>query len=188
MAAKSSSNLYQLKVTLLGAKPPIWRRLLVPAEMRLGTLHDVIQIAMGWENAHLHQFVSGNTFYGVQEGGFLADEVEDENRYKISDLLSAEKQKCRYEYDFGDSWDHEILLEKILPPETSGQLPRCLKGARACPPEDCGGIWGYVGLLEALSDPKHPEHQEMLEWLGGPLDAEAFDLKAVNFTLASMKA
>ncbi|WPL17160.1 Site-specific recombinase XerD [Thiorhodovibrio winogradskyi] len=185
MSEKLSKSVYQLKVTLKGTKPPIWRRLLVPADLPLGKLHEVLQLVMGWENYHLHQFISGGRFFGMQDGEFSLDaEIEDENQFKIKDLLSAEKETLGYEYDFGDSWDHKIVLEKILPAEDGQQPPRCIKGMRACPPEDCGGIWGYQELLETLSDPKNPDYEEMLEWVGGEFDPELFDIGRVNKQLA----
>jgi hypothetical protein len=183
MPAKTPPT-YQLKVALLGVKPPIWRRILVPADLSLGRLHGVLQVAMGWTDSHLHQFIADNTFYGTPNEDFGFDEVRDENRYRLNQLLQSEKDWVKYEYDFGDSWEHRITLEKILPAEDKGLLPRCIKGKRACPPEDCGGIWGYQNLLEILADPKHDEHEDMLEWLGGEFDPEEFDLDVTNAMLA----
>lgn len=179
---KPETPVYQLKMTLNGSKPPIWRRVLVPGDITLGELHDVIQIAMGWEDGHLHQFTVGglcysNPFFGLAEyvGG-----VKDENRAVLSRVAPGEKFRFVYEYDFGDSWKHVILVEKILPPDPQQKLPVCIKGKRACPPEDVGGIWGYYGFLAALQDPDHPERDDYLEWIGGEWDAEAFDLNAIN--------
>jgi len=185
MPAEPFRNTYQLKVTLNDATPPIWRRILVPSDIPLGKLHIVLQVAMGWTNSHLHQFVSGGTLYGIQDEEFsLEMEVEDENRYKLDQLLRAEKEAIKYEYDFGDGWVHKIVLEKILPHQNDKQLPLCIKGKRACPPEDCGGIGGYLGLLDILKDPEHPEYEDMVEWLGGELDSEAFDIDETNEMLA----
>lgn len=185
MATKASRSIYQLKVTLNGIRPPIWRRILVPSDIRLGKLHRVLQSVMGWDNYHLHQFVAGGIMYGTHGDEFGMDlDVEDEDKCKLHDLLKTEKKTIRYEYDFGDSWEHTILLEKILPYEVDQKLPRCLKGKRACPPEDCGGVWGYQELLEKLESPDDPEHQEMIEWLGGEFDSEAFDIDEVNQTLS----
>jgi hypothetical protein len=114
-------------------------------------------------------------------------EGEDARRVTLATLVRGEQDKFRYEYDFGDGWDHELLIEKILPPEAGKRYPVCLAGKRACPPEDCGGIWGYVGFLEAIHDPQHPEHEEMLEWVGGEFDPDAFDLDEVNTALQSLK-
>ena len=183
MTTKQLRNIYQVKITLIGSKPPIWRTVLVPSDLRLGAFHDVIQVAMGWTESHLHQFIANKVFYGVPDDDF-GMEIEDETKYKLSQLLKKEKDTLIYEYDFGDSWEHKILLEKILPFDTKTALPVCIKGKRACPPEDCGGIWGYEELLEAISNPKHPDHENMLEWLGGEFDPEEFDLEEINGNLA----
>ncbi len=183
MATKQSRFIYQIKITLMGSKPPIWRTVLVPCDIKLGALHGVIQMAMGWTESHLHQFIANKKFYGVPDEDFEL-ETEDETKYKLSQLLTKEKDSLIYEYDFGDSWEHKILLEKILPFDTEIALPVCLKGKRACPPEDCGGIWGYEELLNTISDPKHPDYEEMMEWLGGEFDPEEFDLDEINEDLA----
>lgn len=183
MTTKQLRHIYQVKITLIGSKPPIWRTVLVPGELRLGAFHDVIQVAMGWTDSHLHQFIANKVFYGVPDDDF-GMEIEDESKYKLSQLLKKEKDSIIYEYDFGDSWEHKILLEKILPDDGKTVLPSCIKGKRACPPEDCGGIWGYEELLKTISDPKHPEHEDMLEWLCGEFDPEEFDLEEINEDLA----
>ena len=179
----TTKHIYQIKITLIGAKPPIWRTVLVPDNIGLGAFHDVIQIVMGWTDSHFHQFIANNVFYGVPDEDFEM-EVEDETKYKLSQLLEKEKESLIYEYDFGDSWEHEVLLEKILPFDSKAILPVCIKGKRACPPEDCGGVFGYVDLLQTISNPKHPEHEDMLEWLGEGFDPEAFDLEETNEDLA----
>ena len=171
---------YQLKISLLNARPPIWRRLLVAGSTPLSVMHDLIQIAMGWTNSHLHHFIAHEQFYGVPDPDFGWDEVLDESRYKLSQLLKREKDSLIYEYDFGDSWRHKITLEKILLTGPETRLPGCLKGKGSCPPEDVGGVWGYQHFLEAISDPQHPEHGEMLEWVGGPFDPADFDLEETN--------
>ena len=174
-------NIYQIKITLTGGKPPIWRRVLVSSNMSLEDFHLSIQIAMGWTNDHLHQFIANDVFYGIKDDDFDSYmELEDEAKYKINQLLKSEKDSIKYEYDFGDGWEHKILLEKILPFDTDHKLPRCIKGKRACPPEDCGGIWGYAELLDAIHDPDHPEHDSMLEWLGEDFDSEELDINEIN--------
>ena len=183
MTTKQLKNIYQIKISLIGAKPPIWRTVLVPSNLKLAAFHDVIQVAMGWTDSHLHQFIANNVFYGIPDDDFEL-EMEDESKYKLSQLLKKEKESIIYEYDFGDSWEHKILLEKILPFDTKMALPVCIKGKRACPPEDCGGIWGYEELLKTISDPKHPDYENMLEWLGGEFDPEEFDLEEINGNLA----
>lgn len=179
MAPKDQGPIYQLKITLYDSKPPIWRRVLVPGNITLGELHHVIQAAMGWYNCHLHQFVIANRYYG-DPAVDLSYEVWNENDARIHQVVPGEGFKFSYEYDFGDGWLHNILVEKILPPDPERALPVCLKGRRACPPEDVGGIWGYYDFLEALQDPNHPEHTTYLEWIGGRWDAEAFDLDETN--------
>jgi hypothetical protein len=178
--------IYQLKITLRGSKPPIWRRVQVSGDITLYKLHQVIQVAMGWTDSHLHQFTAGGIDYGesAPEWGM---EVKSERRAHLNQVAPAEKARFTYEYDFGDSWDHEILVEKIVPPEPGVHYPTCLTGKRACPPEDVGGIWGYEGFLESLRDPKHPEHDEYLEWVGGEFDPEAFDCAGVNAVLQQLR-
>jgi hypothetical protein len=177
---------YQIKVTLKGSKPPIWRRIQVTSETTLAQLHRILQRVMGWEGYHLYQFVVGGIAYG--DPHILEEmEGEDARRVTLATLVRGEKDKFFYEYDFGDSWDHELLIEQMLPPEAGKYYPVCLAGKRACPPEDCGGIWGYAGFLEAIHDPQHPEHEEMLEWVGGEFDPEAFDRDEVNIALQNLK-
>ena len=173
---------YQVKVTLEGSKPAIWRRLLVAADTTLGEFHDILQVAMGWHNGHMHDFRIGDESYG-QTGPYGLDDALDEDQVKLSQVVLGAKFKFRYQYDFGDSWSHLILVEKLLEPDPAVAVPSCLKGKRACPPEDCGGIWGYAGFLEAVADPKHPEHKEMTDWAGGSFDPEEFDLEAINAQL-----
>jgi hypothetical protein len=186
-AASSSkpAKVYQLKITLDNIRPPVWRRVLVPANMPLSELHYVIQVAMGWTDSHMHAFEIGQTYYGVPDIEF-DDDMENEHRIKLSQIAPSEKSKFRYEYDFGDSWRHSILVEKILPAEPGIDYPVCLVGKRSCPPEDCGGAWGYAGLLGAISDPEHEEHEDTLEWLGDDFDPEAFDMDTVNVRLRGM--
>lgn len=181
-----SPAVYQLKVTLRDSKPPIWRRIQVPATISLYKLHHILQVAMGWTDSHLHQFIVGNTYYGVPDPEWDLD-VKNEQRVKLNQIAPQEQAKFTYEYDFGDSWLHEIVVEKIMPPEEGQHYPVCIKGRRACPPEDCGGIWGYDSFVEAIRDPSHPEHDEMLEWVGGEFAPEAFDLEAVNQQLARIR-
>ena len=187
MGTKPPRSIFQLKVTLEESKPPIWRRILVPGDINLARFHDVLQIVMGWTNSHLHQFFSGGAMYGIPDDEFGGDygfEMKDDSKYKLSQLLEKEKDSLQYEYDFGDAWGHKIILEKILPHDSSLKLPSCIKGKRACPPEDCGGMWGYQDLLEVIRDTSHPEHEDMLEWLGGDFDPEYFDVDEVNERLS----
>ncbi len=183
--ADPDGPIYQLKISLKDAKPPIWRRVLVPASIELEHLHAVIQAAFGWTNSHLHQFIDGRTFYqpGGEDDGFSGMEVADSIGVPLRNFLRKEKDKIVYEYDFGDSWEHQVLLEKILPADPEQVLPVCIKGKRACPPDDCGGMYGYFQMLETLEGPDGGEKAELLEWLGGPIDPEAFDLEEINAQL-----
>ena len=181
----ASKEILQLKVSLVGAsKPPVWRRLLVPATMRLSRLHDVIQVAMGWEDYHLHAFEAGGVDYGLPDPELGH---RDERRVSIADLLREPGERIRYVYDFGDHWQHDVVLEKVLATDPGGRYPVCLTGKGRCPPEDCGGVWGYADLRETLADQTHPEHADMLEWLGidtaDEFDPEAFDTTDVNLVL-----
>lgn len=143
---------------------------------------------MGWYNSHLHQFIVGQTYYGVPSlDEFSELEIKDERKVRLNQALSQPKQKMVYEYDFGDSWEHEISLEKVLQPQAGVCSPLCIGGERACPPEDVGGIGGYANFLKAISDPNDEEHDECLEWVGGSFDPEAFDLEKVNRVLKRMR-
>lgn len=182
MTAQALRSIFQIKVTLKGIKPPVWRRLLVPSTLKLSEFHTVLQLAMGWNDMHLHQFTVGRQHYGIPETDW-PDDILNEHKYRVYNLLTAEDETLIYEYDFGDGWEHKIVLEKILPFETDIKLPQCLKGKRACPPEDVGGPLGYLEYLEAIIDPLHPEHETLLEWRGSGFDAERFDAVHVNETL-----
>lgn len=172
----------QLKVTLRGIRPPIWRRVVVPDNFTLGHLHTVLQVVMGWDDSHMHAFRFGEVEYTSQEACEMGDmDMENEETVFLQRVVTRSKQKFLYEYDFGDSWMHEIVVEKLLPIDLQAKYPVCLAGARACPPEDCGSFPGYWALLEALKAPKKTaEQKELLEWLGAGFDPERFDLKAVN--------
>lgn len=185
MGKKKAVSLYQMRITLVDSDPPIWRQLLVASDTTLYRLHHIIQNALGWEDAHLHQFIVGEVYYGVPHPEDW-HEVKDERDIKLSQIVPGEPFMFIYEYDFGDSWLHAIQIEKILPPDPSRRLPVCLAGERACPPEDAGGIWGYTGLLEAIQDPTHEEHEDYLDWIGGDFDPEAFDLDETNTRLRGL--
>ena len=185
---KAPAPIYQLKVTLMDSKPPIWRRILVSADVKLDVLQLILQETMGWMNEHLHQFIAHGTSYGPRLEDFGGElEYEDEAQYRLSQLLTQEKDSLKYEYDFGDSWEHKITLEKILPHDNAMQLPSCVKGKRNGPPEDCGGVYGYDSLVEIMNNPRHPEYQDMLDWLGGEFDPEYFDLAEINQALSAFR-
>ena len=183
------AQICQLKITLKHLKPSIWRQVQVLSTMTLENLHWVIQYAMGWENSHMHHFKIGKLYYGASYPDDFdgTTETKDEKKVTVGEVLAKPKAKIEYEYDFGDSWEHEIVLEKVLPIEQGVKYPLCLDGKRACPPEDCGGVWGYANMLEVLDDSEHPEHEETLEWLGEEFDPEAFSVEAVNKVLRKIR-
>ncbi|NQE05353.1 hypothetical protein C5S32_05740 [ANME-1 cluster archaeon GoMg1] len=185
---KKYNQVYQFEITLEDSKPPIWRRIQVPETYTFWDLHVAIQDVMGWSDYHLHLFEVRDTSTGMKiEIGIPEKEFGEYGKtlagwkQKIADYFSMENRTADYVYDFGDSWEHKIQLEKILPREKGVQYPICIKGKRACPPEDCGGIWGYEELLEIIRNPEHEEHEEMLEWVGGEFDPEHFDVEEVRF-------
>lgn len=180
-----NTAIYRIKVTLRHVAPPVWRRVEVPADIKLGKLHRVFQIAMGWTDSHLHAFRAGRESYGIPDPEFPGD-MENERNVRL-DRIAVQGDKPIYEYDFGDGWEHEMKIEKTVSAEPAVRYPRCTAGSRACPPEDCGGPWGYEHLLEVLRDPKHEEHEEMREWIGGEFDPEAFDLGEINEALRHIR-
>ena len=164
-----------VKVTLNYIKPPIWRRLRIPVDWHLGKLSEAILRSMGWNGGHLHAFAIGDQQFSDPA---MLDDADNERKVTIKKLIAADVSRFTYTYDFGDSWDHSVLIEaKPVPPEET--TPGCVAGARACPPEDCGGPPGYEGLLEALAAPDKPESREILEWLDGEFefDPEEFVLE-----------
>ena len=172
--APSQRRVHQLKVTLRGTTPPIWRRVVVDGGETLHHLHAVIQAALGWYDAHLHDFEIDGQRYGVPDPDDWTP-VKDERRVSIDQAVGDGHHKIRYTYDFGDNWVHDITIEATLPSDDVATVPGCIGGRRACPPEDCGGPWGYRELLDILADPTHPERSERLEWNGGLIDPDAFD-------------
>jgi Plasmid pRiA4b ORF-3-like protein len=186
-AIDQAQEIYQIKVTLLGTDPPIWRRLLVPAELTLEQLHQVLQRAMGWEDCHMHEFRIGQQRFGKpdpMEQTFRGPRTTSERTARLFSVLGRVGATAVYTYDFGDSWEHQLAVEKRLAPESGRAYPVCLAGERHGPPEDCGGIPGFYNLLEAISNPDHEQHDELLEWLGGSFDPEAFSVDEVNRRLA----
>jgi hypothetical protein len=183
-------EIYQIKVTLLGTDPPIWRRLLVPADLTLEQLHTVLQLAMDWEDCHLHEFRIGTQRFGKpgpMEQAFGGPRTASERTARLFHVLSKAGTKAVYTYDFGDSWEHRIVVEKRSAPEPGRSYPACLAGERHGPPEDCGGIPGFYNLLEAISDSKHEQHQELREWVGDDFDPEAFSVDEINRRFAPLQ-
>jgi hypothetical protein len=182
-AAIPPGQLYQLKITLRGvSKPPVWRRIAVPSGLALDVLHEVILRAMGWDGGHLHVFTAAGEEYGVPDAelGYA-----DERGVTLGEVLPRPGGTIRYTYDFGDGWEHDVVLEKVLPAGSGAVGPSCLAGKGACPPEDCGGVWGYADLKEILADPDDEEHKDLLEWLG--LDSAA-DFDPAEFRLDEVNA
>lgn len=179
-------DIYQFKITLYESRPPIWRRVQVSSDISLHRLHKIIQTVMGWEDYHLHKFIVGDSYYGEPDPYYDSD-MDDDKKVRLSEVVLGEGHWFDYEYDFGDSWLHRILMEKTLQPESGMKYPRLIKGKRACPPEDVGGMWGYEEFLEAIRDPGHPEHKDMLDWAGDEFDPEEFDIDEINQRLAKIR-
>lgn len=184
MGSSKFKNVYRFKITLKGIRPPIWRRIEVPENFTFYQFHRAIQSAMGWLDYHAHAFRFKQPGFRwpleIADAEILPDQL-DENKEVISRHFNMETRRAEYVYDWGDTWKHTIELEKILPAEEGVAYPRCVKGRRACPPEDCGGVFGYFRLLDILSDPSHPEHETMKEWVGEEYDPNQFDPDAVVF-------
>ncbi|WP_233598702.1 plasmid pRiA4b ORF-3 family protein [Amycolatopsis sp. WAC 01375] len=183
---EAGDPIYQVKITLLEIEGlPVWRRVLVPAAIPLDRLHVVIQAAMGWENYHLHYFLDGQTYYGEAEPEL---QYRDEREVRLDDLVKP-GDRLEYNYDFGDSWDHEILIEEATVATSDERYTRCIAGQAACPPEDVGGTGGYARLIQILGEPGHEGHRDILGWLGlddpGRFDAARFDLDEANQRLAA---
>ena len=170
-----------LKITLHESKPPIWRRILVPGSMHLGELHNAIVAVMDWNGGHLHGFDVGGEQYGDADE---MDDVKRESRLTLNAIVKSGATKFIYTYDFGDDWEHRIVIEKSLPAVPGQLYPACVAGKRNAPPDDVGGIWGYMELLAILADPNHPERDERLEWLGAEFDPEAFSVEDADTALA----
>jgi len=192
-------SVHHLKLTLKNIKPPIWREFLVPSDIRLDRLHEVIQIVMGWEDCHLHEFSNGvrgpgGLIFGppAEPGfdlpGMGGPPIRAEKKATLLDLAPVKGSKFRYWYDFGDDWYHDAVVKAVAEPKPGVVVPLCIKAAGACPPEDCGGPWGYANLLAVLRDPKHEEYEELSEWVGDDWDPGHYDIAAVNEDLAALVA
>jgi len=174
------SKILQLKISLKEIEPKIWRRVLVEDSISFYELHEVIQKVMSWEDYHLFKFEFNNISITPPDAGFLEEDEKDPKKVKVNEFVNSEKQKFLYIYDFGDNWEHSIIVEKILKKNDSKEYPICIAGKRAGPPEDCGGVWGYEEILGILKDKKHLEYKEKIEWLGEDFDSEEFDIIDVN--------
>lgn len=186
---KKDSATLQLHIELRGTKPKVWRRVLVPETITLAQLHLVIQATFGWIDGHLHEFDVGGERIGVPDPEYdTHGEVRDERKARLASVLREnEVAALDYVYDFGDNWRHRIKVEKKLEPMPKEMLPLCIAGANATPPEDCGGVYGYYDFVAAVSDPSHPDHAHMTEWIGRPWDVKAFDIENANSWLRDIK-
>ncbi len=181
-------TVHRMKITLRGVRPPIWRRIEVPSNVTMHELSAVLEAAMGWGGGHLHAFVAGGMTYQLPSefDGFSRYETKDERKVRLSKVLTDVGDKMRFEYDFGDGWEHDVVLEAITMRVDGVTYPRCITGKRACPPDDCGGPWGYANLLEVLADHKHPDYVDVFGSTGRPVEPEAFD--ATETTIAMQHA
>jgi len=177
-------EVYVVKVTLLGTRPPVWRRILVPRDITLQHLHRTLQTVMGWTNSHLHQFVVQRQTFSDPRSR-VGTKVANENRTRLGELIWTVGASLLYEYDFGDGWQHKLLLEEVLTGDESFQQI-CVAGKQCCPPEDCGGPRGFAELLNALRDANHPGHDEVCEWLGDYVP-ESFSADEINRRLRRKK-
>ncbi len=177
-----NGRFYLLKIHLVDIEPVIWRRFVAPASITLDRLHDVIQIVMGWTDSHLHEFIIGKKHY-TEYPESKEDGLEC-GKYRLGDLIKQKSRTFSYIYDFGDNWQHELILEesRYFNPELRTELA-CLEGERSCPPKDVGGVPGYFKFCKALKYPNHEEHERYMEWSGGSVDHEQFDSDSVNWAL-----
>ncbi len=185
--SKKSPKIFQFKIKLRGITPMIWRRVQISSTNTFGYLHGVALRAMGWDGGHLHEFIIYNPKKGyedhigsIEEDSYADYKIIDEDKICIDRYFSMTHKTARYTYDFGDNWEHDIVLEKILDVQEGVTYPICLAGKRACPPENCGGIWGYKNLIEIMANPDHDEYEEMIE-LYGEIEPEYFDYADVLF-------
>ena len=185
--ASATGYVYDLTVDLLQITPRVWRRVLVPEWITLAQLHQVVQIAMGWTDSHLHQFVIAGARYGIPDDDWPEVEFIDDRLAVLGSCVGSSVREFVYEYDFGDGWTHSVRVEATPPMDDLHRYPLCVDGANACPPEDIGGTQGYEAFLQAIRTPSHRDHGEMLRWCGGAFDPKGFDLNSVNAKLRRMR-
>jgi hypothetical protein len=190
--AKVAVPLFQIKITLRDSQHAIWRRFLVASDTKLSQLHDIVQTVMGWQNSHGHMFSVGDVRFTTpfQPDDLIELTAIDARQVRLHHLVAPRRPftgdfhfAMDYDYDFGDGWSHELIFEDVLDADPKRKAPFCIAGERACPPEDCGGIYGYEALLEALKNPDEPENADQVEWVGEGFDPEKFDVEAVNIAL-----
>ncbi|HTW32207.1 MAG TPA: plasmid pRiA4b ORF-3 family protein [Candidatus Sulfotelmatobacter sp.] len=187
LPSKAAPSTFQLKITLVGIEPPIWRRIQVPTSIKLCCLHSALQVVMGWTDSHLHQFERNGKNWGVPDNDeFNEFDLIDENTTQLAQVLTSEGDSLVYHYDFGNDWRHEVVLAKIRPADSTSKHPVCLAGERRCPLEDVGGVDGYREFLEVVFDPSHEDYEQLVQWAGGHFVDEC-DLKAVNKKLSRMR-
>jgi hypothetical protein len=179
-------QVYELRVSLRGSRPMIWRRFQVLSDITLFRLHSVLQIVMGWKDNHLHRFLAEQTNDGEPDSKYGGDH-EDDRRTCLGRILRKSRDAMVYEYDFGDRWEHIVVLERIVEPVPGAPYPVILAAEGACPPENVGGIGGYDQFLQTMTNPGHPEHREMMAWWGGPFDPKLYDIEARNEVLLRRK-
>jgi Plasmid pRiA4b ORF-3-like protein len=178
----------QLRIQLNDVDPVVWRQLLVPGKVRLAKLGQMLLAAMGWNNSHLHAFRVGDTSYGMQDDDdddFPDDEIDEQSVTVLQALHDL--QPFTFDYDFGDGWEHDVVIEELIHSDTGLKFAVCLDGERACPPDDVGGPGGYVNFLAAIADPGHEEHADLLEWIGGSFDPAEFDVANANALLQKLR-
>jgi len=178
-------SVFRLRIQLNSVHPVVWRRLLVPGAVRMAKLSDMLLAAMGWTNSHLHAFLVGDQRYGMLFDEYPEGEIDEKDVTVLQALRN--ERRFVYEYDFGDGWEHEVVIEELTWIYFGLKYAVCLDGERACPPEDVGGPWGYSEFLDAVADPAHEEHDSYLEWVGGSFDPGEFDLGAVNAALQKVR-
>ena len=184
-----SKDAFQFKITLRGTRPPIWRRIQVPSDFTFWDLHVAIQDSMGWSDYHLHEFeikdskTGSKARIGIPDDDAVAwgEVTLPDRELAVAQYFSQAAPKVKYLYDFGDGWEHTITLEKTITRDVALHYPRCVGGKRACPPEDCGGPYGYQSFLEIIADPEHHDYEQMIDWIGGTFDAEHFDPEEIIF-------
>jgi len=181
--------IYQLRIELQHIEPRIWRTIHVPGTLTLAKLDRVVQAAMGWTNSHLHDWRIEGKRYGQPDPEWDNEgEMLDERKFTLGDVLGDGTDEFGYEYDFGDGWEHRVVIEKRLPPQPEyNTWPMCIAGANACPPEDVGGPPGYMDFVHAMHDPKQEEHLQMWQWNGGPFDPSAFSVNDANRAIRRLR-
>ncbi|MBI5277690.1 MAG: plasmid pRiA4b ORF-3 family protein [Burkholderiales bacterium] len=182
-------SIYQLRIDLRHIEPRIWRTILVPDTLTLAKLDRVVQAAMGWTNSHLHDWDIGGKRYGIPDPEWDNEgDMLDERKFTAGAVLGQDIEEFGYQYDFGDGWEHRLIVEKRAAPQPHyNTWPMCIAGANACPPEDVGGPPGYMDFIQAVRTPTHEEHRRMWQWNGGPFDPTAFSVNEANRAIRRLR-